>query len=76
MIGHDLLVIVEEGTVRGRSSGGVASFLGVPYAAPPVGQRRYREPEQAEPWEGVRDALEPGPTRLLTRGSTPDPAIR
>ncbi|MEH6687762.1 MAG: carboxylesterase family protein [Halopseudomonas sabulinigri] len=32
-------------------------FLGVPYAKPPLGNLRWRAPEQPEPWEGVRDAI-------------------
>tara|TARA_R110000868_G_C10935440_1_gene766667 strand:+ start:603 stop:2606 length:2004 start_codon:yes stop_codon:yes gene_type:complete len=32
-------------------------FLGVPYAKPPLGDLRWRAPEQPEPWQGVRDAV-------------------
>ena len=42
-------------------SDGVAAFLGVPYAAPPVGALRFRHPEPVAPWTGVRPAFEPGP---------------
>ncbi|MFD9790507.1 carboxylesterase/lipase family protein [Streptomyces sp. NPDC059070] len=52
-----------KGAVRGRTgSDGVTSFLGIPYAAPPFGPLRFREPAPADPWEGVRDALEHGPS--------------
>jgi para-nitrobenzyl esterase len=34
----------------------VRAFLGVPYAAPPVGDLRWREPQPATPWDGVREA--------------------
>ena len=49
------------GAVRGSIDDGVASFLGVPYAAAPVGPRRFARPEPAV-WEGERDATAPGPT--------------
>jgi para-nitrobenzyl esterase len=44
------------GRVRGFDEGGVAQFRGLPFAAPPVGDRRFRPPEPVEPWAGVRDA--------------------
>lgn len=51
-----------QGTVRGAVERGVAVFRGIPYAAAPVGARRFRAPEPPEPWEGVREALAFGPT--------------
>jgi para-nitrobenzyl esterase len=50
------------GEVRGRADDGVARFLGVPYAAAPFGPNRFRAPAPAPSWDGVRDALVPGPT--------------
>lgn len=49
------------GTVRGRWEGGVAVYRGIPFAAPPVGPRRFTAPQRAGPWEGVRDAHRFGP---------------
>lgn len=48
---------VENGKVRGIPCGwpSITVFYGIPYAAPPVGDRRWRAPEPAESWEGVRD---------------------
>jgi para-nitrobenzyl esterase len=44
------------GTLAGRELDGVRSFLGIPFAMPPVGPRRFAAPEPAPPWAGVRDA--------------------
>ncbi|QLY28890.1 carboxylesterase/lipase family protein [Nocardia huaxiensis] len=56
------IVSVTGGKIRGATSGGVQRFLGVPYAAAPVGPARFRLPERAPEWSGVRDALAPGAT--------------
>ncbi|MER6171444.1 carboxylesterase family protein [Streptosporangium sp. NPDC001681] len=58
----EAIVATERGKVRGRLDDGVAVFLGIPYAAPPFGPHRFGAPVEPEPWEGVRDALEFGPT--------------
>ncbi|MFH9726245.1 carboxylesterase/lipase family protein [Streptomyces sp. NPDC017254] len=50
------------GALRGSLKDGVAAFLGVPYARAPVGALRFRAPEPAAPWEGVREARAFGPT--------------
>lgn len=59
--GDPSLVDTESGAVKGRIDAGVRSFLGVPYAAPPVGPLRFRPPEPHPGWEGPRDALAFGP---------------
>lgn len=50
------LVETRYGTVAGRRAGPVIQWRGVPYAAPPVGARRFRPPEPPDPWVGPRDA--------------------
>jgi len=57
----DVVVETVPGRVRGRSVHGVARFLGVPFAAPPVGPLRFAAPAPAVAWAGVRDATAPGP---------------
>jgi para-nitrobenzyl esterase len=42
--------------VRGSMNGGTAVFKGIPYAEPPVGDLRWRPPQAAANWTGVRDA--------------------
>ena len=49
-------VAVDGGRLSGTLSEGVASYKGVPFAAPPVGPLRWKPPQPALPWTGVRDA--------------------
>lgn len=53
-------VRVSGGLVRGRQSDGITTYLGIPYAAPPVGENRFREPQPVRSWDGVRDATNSG----------------
>jgi len=49
------------GVVRGTATSSGLAFKGIPFAAPPTGENRFRPPLPATPWEGVRDASEYGP---------------
>ena len=45
------------GAVRGIRSDGIAKFLGVPYAKPPLGPLRFRAPQPLHGWQGVRETV-------------------
>jgi para-nitrobenzyl esterase len=49
-------VAVEAGRLKGVEAEGVVAFKGIPFAAPPVGDLRWRAPQPAASWAGVRDA--------------------
>jgi para-nitrobenzyl esterase len=50
------VVTVEGGTLQGASADGVLSYKGIPYAAPPVGNLRWRPPQAVAAWSGIRPA--------------------
>ena len=62
-------VTIAPGTLAGSDEDGVFRFLGVPYAAPPVGDRRWRAPAPVESWDGVRPATRFGPDAVQTVGA-------
>src|SRR3974390_3564672 len=68
------VVRVDGGEVQGVVDDGVASFKGIPFAAPPVGDLRWRPPQPLAPWTGVRQAAEFGGDCMQGRvGSAPAP---
>lgn len=62
----DSVVRTESGAVRGLVSDDARTFRGIPYAAPPTGELRWRSPQRAARWPGVRDATEYGATCAQT----------
>ncbi len=54
------VVATESGLVRGATNDGVRTFDGIPYAAPPVEQLRWKAPQPAASWHGERDATQAG----------------
>lgn len=62
-------VQVETGQLRGSRSDGVTAYLGIPYAAPPTGNQRWRAPRPPARWSGVRDATSPAPVCPQVRSS-------
>ncbi|WP_337185551.1 carboxylesterase family protein [Phenylobacterium sp.] len=52
---------VAQGLLVGRRADGVDRYFGVPFAAPPVGERRWAAPQPPSPWTGRRPALAFGP---------------
>ena len=69
---EEKIIESKQGLLRGRREGDALIFMGVPFAAPPTGDLRWRGPRPAEPWKGVRDALTPPPmpVQQLFPGST------
>ena len=62
---------VEQGTLSGKAVNGVQQFLGVPFAAPPVGPLRW-QPPQPPVWSGQRDATKFGPACAQGDGGSED----
>ena len=56
------ILTIEGGQVQGVTADlpGVYVYRGIPYAAPPIGDLRWKEPQPVKPWEGVLDASEFG----------------
>jgi len=50
------IVSIDTGRIQGSTENGVIAFKGIPFAAPPVGRLRWRPPQPAARWSGVRQA--------------------
>lgn len=53
-----------EGILEGKDLSGITIFKGIPFAAPPVGNLRWKAPQPVQKWEGVRKATEYGPNPM------------
>jgi para-nitrobenzyl esterase len=68
------VVRVDTGDVQGVVDDGVVSYKGIPFAAPPVGEFRWRPPQPAVKWTGVRQATEYGANCMQGRFGPPPAA--
>jgi para-nitrobenzyl esterase len=68
------IVAVEGGLVRGAPVFGGHEFLGLPYAAAPIGKLRWRPPRRPAEWRGVRDATAFGPSCPQPKSPSRPPA--
>ena len=68
----DSTVETATGALRGCRENGVHVFRGVPYAQPPVGERRFRSPLAMESWSEARDATHSGPASYQTNNANRD----
>ena len=66
---------IDAGMVRGaaRDAGGVLAYKGIPYAAPPVGDLRWRAPQPVRAWEGVQDRTQFSNRCLSALENDPEP---
>ena len=61
-------VTVSDGILEGRARDSVYIFKGVPYAAPPVGNLRWKAPQPLAKWSGIRNAIDFGPRPVQKSG--------
>jgi para-nitrobenzyl esterase len=54
VIGQPRKVKIESGWIQGGAENGLTIFRGIPFAAPPVGDLRWREPQPVEKWDSVK----------------------
>lgn len=69
LVAASLVVKTDKGLLRGTTVSGMRAFLGIPYAAPPVGQLRWRSPQDVAAWTGARAATAFGPNCAQAGGT-------
>ena len=60
------------GILEGLDISGIKTFKGVPFAAPPTGDNRWREPQPLQPWQGIRECHDYAPDPM----QEPTPLVR
>jgi para-nitrobenzyl esterase len=65
-------VRIEDGMVQGTFEDGVVVYRGIPFATPPTGDQRWRAPQPAAKWEGVRQTTKFGPMPIQGSRTGPD----
>ncbi len=75
-----LVVSLGDGQIRGKESGRTDEYLGIPYAAPPIGPLRWRPPQPPASWHGIRPATRfaphcPQPVGVFGRASTSEDCL-
>ncbi len=70
------IVKIDSGELQGGVTDGVVSFKGIPFAAPPVGELRWRPPQPVARWMGVRQATEFGADCMQGRFGPPPAAAQ
>lgn len=75
-----LVVAIADGKLHGKQVGSTDDYLGIPYAAPPVGPQRWRPPQPPARWHGTRPATHfaahcPQPTGVFGRPSTSEDCL-
>ncbi|MFB2596264.1 carboxylesterase/lipase family protein [Herbiconiux sp. P17] len=78
LVGQESLIRqTAAGAVRGTREGGVLSWKGIPFAAAPIGDRRFRRPIAPAPWPELRDATRFGPMapQKVLKSMDVDPSI-
>lgn len=58
---HNPRVETKQGAIQGANASGVETFLGIPYAQPPIGKLRWRDPVPMPAWSGVRQTVRAAP---------------
>ena len=67
-----LIAVCRQGALLGKEDRGALAFLGIPFAKPPVGPLRWREPQEPGAWRGIRPATQYNAAPLQTFGHSPN----